>query len=125
MDRKSKEFQDLKDEWYGKLKDEGFNDIEQDEQNLKQWASSAFKHNYDKAIFEAREIYYRLAGRFLYDNEFCNEYEKFIWTHHSQGISIRNIIKLLKSKKAKGASLLKVNQVIKKLAKKMLEENAK
>lgn len=88
----------MQKEWYRKLKDEGFNDIEQDENNLKAWHSHRFKVMYPKEIFQGYEEYYRSAGKFLYDHSFKSILERAIWELHANGMTITNITKTLKER---------------------------
>lgn len=132
---KSKEFQDLKNEWYRKLKDTGFNDLDQDENSLKTWDSSRLTRKIqgqyyvnNKVYNEAREEYYRQAGWFLNDYRWGNYlrnpkkfFYKEIWTLHSEGISIRNIVKILKLKGIK-ISQDPVNRIILNFSKKMFKK---
>lgn len=121
--RPAKSFKSLQTEWYKKLKDSGFNDIEQDEDNLTQWSSSKiYRGQNNGASFEdamlKREMtteYYRLAGQFLHEHVFKNDKEKLIWRLHSEGLSLRDISATLKSNKDA------VHAIVKPLAKIMLQ----
>lgn len=99
---------ELQKVWYQKLKDEGFKDIEQEGKNgfLKEW-SRKFRIPYGSQVAkgyttedkirdnEVKETYYRLAGHFLYDYKFKTETLRNIWELHSEGVSYRNIAKIL------------------------------
>ncbi len=122
MDPNSKEFKALQKKWYGKLKAEEFNDIEQADGNLKTWASSAFSHNFNETLFEAKETYYRLARQFLHSHPFQDKKEHLIWSLHSEGVSVRNIVKALKTKRFK-AHKDGVHSVVQRLANLMLKRN--
>jgi hypothetical protein len=105
LDFNSREFKALKAKWYGKLHKSGFDDIEHDEEHLKRNASEPFtsktrgRRYRDKQVyFESREEYYRLAGRFLNEHKFSDKKEELIWSLHSEGMSIREIAKTLRSK---------------------------
>lgn len=123
----SKQYKDLKVEWYKKLKESGFDDVEQDEDNLKEWTSSKlYRGQNNGASFEhiqvtrsSREEYYRLAGYFLYDHEFKTPLEKEIWTYHSDGKSLREIASILREQKVK-IYKDKVHIIIKALTRQML-----
>lgn len=97
----NKDYVELRRKWYGKLKKEGFDDIEQLDGNLKTWVSSEFTRNYDANFAKAKEDYYRLAGQFLHRYHFKDKKEQLIWELHSQGVSIRDIVKELKKKNYK------------------------
>lgn len=99
--------------WYDKLKDEGFDDIEQDEDTLTTWSSVFYKSQFvndsslgndtktryeTKAVInEAKAQYYRLAEHFLNDHIFQTRLEKNIWALHVEGKSYREIAKTLRA----------------------------
>jgi len=121
---KTKKFQKLKDKWYRKLERTGFEDIEQDEKSLKVWESQAFSdHRYNRHTFAEKQEYYSLAGRFYHEHEFASEKLKQIWKYHSEGLSITEIHKRLRTKK-RGFSRPNIHLLIKKLAKEMLKKYA-
>lgn len=94
---KSKEFLELQEKWYSKLKKKGFNDIEdhdetyRPERDLKEWHSSMFQVNNSPERFQEKVRYYQLAGQFVHEHEFKDELEKLIWQGHSEGLSTREI----------------------------------
>ncbi len=96
MNPNSKDFKKLQKQWYSKLKDDGFQDIEQDEDNLIQWHSKLFVKTRRDIVTDSKEEYYRLAGHFLYDFKFKTRLEKTIWKYHAEGMSIQKITDLLK-----------------------------
>lgn len=98
MPPKDKIFLSLQKIWYKKLKESGFDDIEQSEQRLKAWHSSFFKVHYNKVLYEAKEEYYNRACQFLYEYSFKNDKEKLIWEMHANGTSIEEITKVLLKK---------------------------
>lgn len=100
MSRKKTNIDDEKSKWYKKLEREGFNDIEQDEDNLKVW-SSVFSKRHSIEQIQAKQVYYQMATNFLEDYEFGIRREEIIWAYHSEGISYRNISKLLKKVRIK------------------------
>ena len=110
---KTKAFKDLNAKWYAKLKKDGFEDAESDEDHLIDWSRTLFskRPEYD----QSKEEYYRLAGQFLHDHTFQTETERKIWELHQDGVSIRKIVKLLKKKRLK-VSHVSVFQTIKSLA---------
>lgn len=128
MRHQSKEFKKLQKVWARKLKQSGFDDIEQDEDTLKNWASTYFRgkhHGFyfsESLIFHsAKEEYYRLATHFLNDHEFENPINRVIWQMHSEGKSIRDIVKHLSKLRIKIARN-KVHYTCQNLAKIMLEK---
>lgn len=88
-------YQELKDIWYEKLKQDGFEDIEHDEDHLKSWASD-FKRARSLHSWQAKASYYYMAEHFLREHRFKSKKEKIIWEYHSNGTSIRNIVLTLK-----------------------------
>jgi hypothetical protein len=102
----SKKKLDLKTEtakWYAKLKRDGFDDIESDEDNLKVWSTIFFKKHSIEQI-QAKQAYYQMATNFLNDYKFNNNRERIIWEYHANGISLRDIGKVLKKAKIKKAT---------------------
>ncbi len=121
----SQSFKALNAEWEAKLKDSGFEDIERDENNLKEYASSDFKKRpeYD----QSKEEYYRLAGQFFHDYSFRGpnrEWKKRVWGLHAEGKSIREIIKILdpEGKEPFGKLFKQIQPAIAKLAKVMVKK---
>ncbi len=96
MKPQSKQFNNLKSLWYKKLADSGFTDIENSEGLLNTWASEPRSYN-TVLSSESKQEYYRLAGHFLHDYKFANTTDKIIWQYHSDGISHRDIVILLKN----------------------------
>ena len=102
------EYEKLRAFWYGVLKAEGFNDIEQDEDTLKEWSSRTLRKNQHENLLDSwadKMEYYNLATRFLNEFPFEKELYRVIWSYHVEGISYRNIAKILR--KAKVARLKK------------------
>lgn len=117
--RKTKEFKDLQTKWYKKLEQSGFKDAEQDDGHLKVWHSHFFKVRWNSDKFHAKEDYYRLTAQFLHDYTFANDRERTIWQLHSEGKSIRSIVKTLKDQGYK-ASKDSVHLVIKQISQEMI-----
>lgn len=93
---KTKEFRELQSKWYKKLRQQGFEDLERKAGRLKTGALQNISHLYNTEQFNIKEEYYRLAGQFLHEHKFKSGIEKKIWELHSEGMSIRNIVKKLK-----------------------------
>lgn len=92
------DYQSLKTVWYAKLKKSGFKDAEKNEHRLKQW-SSKFKAPNIRNSWDSKHEYYSMARQFLNNYKFESNLEKAIWEYHVEGISYRNIAKLLKKVK--------------------------
>lgn len=133
------ELRKLRKEWYYRLQQEGFKDIETEEGFLKSWTIDKVNrrlyrgHNKKDVLgfteysatesvsrFSDIQNYYRLCGFFLHDYNFTDEVQKLIWEMHCENISYRKISKNLKAlgiKKGNTAVLV----VIHALKKKMME----
>lgn len=110
------EYEKQRDIWYKKLDKSGFKDIEQDENHLKRPSTALITvSSYrNKESIEAKIRYYSLAEHFLNEYKFENNIERMIWEYHSNGLSARDITKILKSLKKK-ANRDSVWRVIKRL----------
>lgn len=122
MNNQAKELKKLQTKWYAKLKKEGFKDVEQPDGNLKVWHSYFFKVHHNETVYQAKEDYYRKAGHFLHEHIFQDSREKLIWTLHTDGISVRNIVKAL-HKKRYTAYFDLVRNTIKALSQLMLKKS--
>jgi hypothetical protein len=101
MKKKSEEFLKLQEDWYARIRRDGFEDIEDTKSGneyLKRWDSSYFQSRYCPQIFKGKESYYQSAGQFFYLNLFKNTKEKKIWFFHSEGLSMREIASKMKIK---------------------------
>lgn len=111
----------LEQEWYQKLKDDGFEDIE-DSNNpnrpLKAWHNFRFRQ-VNPARRKVTEAYYEKACALLHTYPFINEITKRIWELHCQGFSKREIEEAIKneSKRYKresiGLIIVKISREIK------------
>jgi hypothetical protein len=104
-DRPKSDFEKLRETWYKKLKESGFEDAENDDYNLKIWSSRFSIRHADASLWQAKEEYYRYAEQFLNEHKFTNSLDKNIWMYHANGVSVRDISDILK--KAKIADLSK------------------
>lgn len=108
MSYQSKAFKSLKDEWYQKLKESGFDDIEDNSSggnNLKRYSSfKCAKGN--EAKFEIAKQYdsedvdkiYKAEGlRFAATFIFRNDTDREVWALHLCGLSTRKIANQLKT----------------------------
>lgn len=105
--------------WYEKLKDDGFEDIEDyGRDTLKRWATSItgdlLRVN-SKIVIEAKEEYYAMCRYLLSEYKFANNKEQIIWEYHTEGISARNIVKLLKQARVCSTNRTAVLTIIKRL----------
>lgn len=94
------EYDKLRKVWYEKLKDDGFDDIEADDDKLKIW-SSRFAQKQSVLSWEAKAVYYQMATNFLTDFKFETTRDKNIWTYHANGMSAREITRTLRKVRIK------------------------
>lgn len=112
-------YESLKKTWYAKLKKSGFEDLEKDEYNFKAGThGSYFRTKETVRNYYAKSEYYSIAGQFLHNYEFESNLEKVIWEYHANGISIRNIVMLLKKVRIK-RNKDDIHKVLKKLVTEM------
>lgn len=100
MSRTKSEYQKQKKIWYKRLKASGFNDIEKNEYDLKT-NSAIRKRDTSKARIEALHMYYSMATDFLNDYKFNSKLDQIVWEYHANGLSVRDVVKLLKSVRIK------------------------
>lgn len=128
----SKEFNELKNDWYEKLKETGFKDIEtsypkSDHAFLKTWDSLYFQnksHGFkDAAYFKFKADYFYNATHFLHSAEFTQVIERNIWALHADGWGVREIARKINEAQV-GARALTRDKVwrILKLLKVRMEE---
>lgn len=94
---KRNNFLEIEARWYAKLKESGFNDIEDtkhDLRPLKSWHSLRWLKT-DPDSIRAKFNYYTNANHFLAIYQFENNEHKLIWMLHCEGLSIREIEKQL------------------------------
>lgn len=95
----TKKFKQLNKEWASKLKDSGFRDIEPNEDTLAPYSTRFLRHPH--YVWELRLAYYSMCEAFLQKYTFKSEYEKVIWEYHANGLSEREIAKVLPPIKGK------------------------
>ena len=120
-------FKEAEAQWYKKLKDEGFQDIEdtsRDDRPLKVWDRSYFL-KLDDLSFAAKQSYYRQASNFLEQHDFKNEVQRRIWELHTEGISRRDIASKIKGLKPtyKQASVGNILLSLRNIMFKLLKDN--
>lgn len=88
----------LQQEWYLKLEQEGFKDIENTDtphRPLKKWHKVKFQDVTEDHV-QAKLSYYSKAKDLLRSHSFESQAHKEIWEMHSDGLSKRKIERLLK-----------------------------
>lgn len=83
-----KSLKQLKIEWYKKLKASGFVDQEDQYERL-----NSYSHM--RPTDEAKELYYRQAGFFLYGYDFLSIVDRRVWGLHCAGWGRNTICKML------------------------------
>lgn len=95
----SQDFKSLKAKWYLKLKQSGFEDIEDTEspkEYLKQWDDHYFRRRHDAKSFKEQARYFQQRTYFATSYTFKTRTEERAWFLHSEGLSYREIGKELK-----------------------------
>ena len=123
----NKDFAKLQKIWYKKLADSGFQEIEANNGGQLKWSSSSQSaRNLARTSLVSQDNkrqYYRLAGFFLHEYAFDSQTDKFIWSKHAEGVSVRNISALLKSMGMKTyTSSASVCRIIDRLKKEMFKK---
>lgn len=97
---KKTEYEHLKEIWYKKLEDSGFKDIEYgaDFSGSSTPRSAAWN---DPDLRQVLQDYYCMAYYFLNEYKFDRELDKVMWEYHAEGLTIREIVRLLKQVKIK------------------------
>lgn len=97
----STSFLELKQEWYQKARDAGFEDLEAEDGSLvdehdEHYAKRLLLHSPGRC--EALAEYYTEAERGLASLVFACPEDRAIWAHHARGLSVREIAALLHMK---------------------------
>jgi hypothetical protein len=105
---KSKKFLLLQEKWYRKLRESGWVDIEKNnflinyhsmklsrECTYNSRANRGEVSRATRAYQESRRQYYRIAAQFLYSHKFQHPLHKRIWQLHVNGVSQRDIAKII------------------------------
>ncbi len=109
MDQETKR---LRNKWYQKLKNQGFEDIEDVDsprEMLKCWHSRYFLLRYSPAIISETQEYYQMAQDFYDVFQFKDHTEKEIWLYHIDGHSAYEIARRIEK------SHDVVNRIVRKL----------
>jgi len=123
MSSQSNNLKQLTAQWYKKLKDSGFEDIEQDEAHLKRWSRSFMVEQRTAyasgSKANVKEEYYRLAGQFNHEHKFECEVDRIIWEYHADGIAYRKIVIRLKNDHGIRKASTQVQNTVERLRKEM------
>lgn len=119
---KTKQFKTLEKKWYARIEKSGFEDIEHDEVNLKQFSgvTSTYRKDGSSKIEDWAEWgksvpikehwkteYYSRCRQFLHEYKFKNKTDKKIFEMHSEGLGERVIAAELKTYRRKVQETLK------------------
>lgn len=94
MKYSSKDFLELQEEWYNKIKALSFNDLEVVKPNGFRQLKPMKLGGFTKKTLTYE--YYSLATEFAYSHKFNTGIQKQIWTLHAEGKTYSEIIKLSK-----------------------------
>lgn len=118
----SAQFAKLQKQWYAKLANEGFEDIEWVDHSTGKGHNSGFLKNSmisGRAYHAGRDLYYQLASNYLLHGQALSRrpYYKFIWKLHSEGRTYQEIADAVKRKYKNAPRISKIFYQIKHLAK--------
>lgn len=119
--KRKQSFDQLQAEWYEKLKQDGFKDVEH-KGLLKTWDHFYFQERYTPDTFHTREAYYTLAQEFLNDHPFESTMDRLIWEKHTAGLSVRETVTAL-TKDGVKTYRDRVHKVVTALKRKMLHRD--
>jgi hypothetical protein len=113
--RKKTNFEKLQDKWYKKLEKTGFKDIEYADMSVKSARVSRSLNWSDPTLRQSVLEYYLMAYNFLIDYKFESEVDKIIWEYYAEGLSIRDIVQILKDTKVMRTNKVRVWKTVKQL----------
>lgn len=112
--KKPQTLSELREVWYKKLERSGFDDIEATEYRLKRSV-----HDFTLPVVNrdwyAKNEYYSMAGLFLNSYKFKSNIEKVIFEYHANGISVRDIAKIISKARVLKADRNRVWYILKPL----------
>lgn len=111
---KTPDFKKLQREWYDKLQDEGFTDIESTEWKLKRYDSHYFSQ-LETGKIQTTQEYYSRCEKFLKRRRWKYKSDRVIWKYHSQGWTEQRIGDKL------GVHKSTVSKILKRLREEMVE----
>lgn len=89
-------FKELQNEWYRRLSELEFNDIEDDKGKLKQNAGNSYRTT-NHTIINAKLRYYELLGIWNHEKGFRDDVEKLVMERRANGVMIKDICLELES----------------------------
>ena len=116
----------LRDEWYQRLKDEGFIDCETYKKGI-YIEVTLLKHTAFQEMQRARRAqelgfteYYRMIASYLWEGTFTNALERRVWELHCEGWSYGRISAYLKKKRAKRYEQTWVHRTVQRIYRRMM-----
>ena len=103
-----REFAAIQKEWYGKLADDGFKDLEWVDHSTGKGQNSDFlKGSFaaGKRYHAGRDLHYRLATNYLAHCKSLRGYNRFIWAMHADGRTYQEIRTAVKRKYKRKVSI--------------------
>ena len=97
MSQKDDDLIELRKYWYDKLKKNGFKDIETIHGTIKDWPAARLRRDYTPERFKEKQTYYQIASQVTWEYCFESPLEKQIWELHSDGYSLRDISKKIRT----------------------------
>ena len=93
----SSAFKKLQNEWYAKLRESGFADIEKDERNVRQYSSNAYRQ---ASLLErtTKLAYYTAMEHQAERYSFTSAEQRYVILRASEGAFISEIVKELKAR---------------------------
>ena len=103
-------YRKLKQIWYKKLKNSGFNDIESERFPDKEFKGGSTNWKFNSAwttaySMQQKQDYYYLATDFMNTYTFDSKVHEAIWAYHAEGLSMRGIAKILNAAKVKNRTV--------------------
>ena len=85
----TKNFQIVCDEWYARLKKSGFEDIENEKEEIvkNQKQNLEMLSSFKQGLFDINISYYSWAESFLFTSVLKSQRDRIIWIFHSQGLT--------------------------------------
>lgn len=114
----SGDFELLQKQWYQKLKEDGFVDIENTaykNPDLLRYEGKYFIKQYSPFEFEIKQEYYERASEFLHTHVFESRLDEEVWKMHSDGVSVREMAAILKRIGFPSLGFRTVHQILQRL----------
>jgi len=113
-------YEELRDVWYGKLKKEGFEDIETPSGALKKSLATSIAQNEVRlGGWRVKASYYSMCDRFLNEYKFDSTLDQIVWEYHSNGMSKYEIASTLNKTRIAKLKHEAVYRIVKRLKVKM------